>query len=104
MSNQPITGSTGVRSEGPSDAQSNVDFSNQEPTDFFRVGDHVFHSRLILGSGKYSSFEVMKESLEVSGSQCVTIAVRRERLHDSSGRNILDFVDSEKFILLPNTA
>jgi thiazole synthase len=72
--------------------------------DDFRVGDHLFNSRLILGTGKYDSFEVMKESLEVSGTQCVTIAVRRERLHDSSGRNILDFVDPEKYVLLPNTA
>ena len=73
-------------------------------SDEFRIGEHLFSSRLILGSGKYDSFEVMQESLEVSGTQCVTIAVRRERLHDSSGRNILDFVDPEKFVLLPNTA
>ena len=72
--------------------------------DLFRVGDHVFQSRLILGSGKYDSFEIMEESLEAAKTQCVTIAIRRERLHDSSGRNILDFVDPKRYVLLPNTA
>ncbi|MGI9494937.1 MAG: thiazole synthase [Mariniblastus sp.] len=67
------------------------------------MAGHTFQSRLILGSGKYDSFEVMRESFEVAETQCVTIAVRRERLHDSSGRNILDFVDP-RLILLPNTA
>lgn len=70
----------------------------------FRVGSHFLSSRLILGSGKYDSFEIMKESLVASGCECVTIAVRRERLHDSSGRNILDFVDPDRYVLLPNTA
>ena len=72
--------------------------------DMFRVGDHLFRSRLILGSGKYDSFEVMKASFEAAQTQCVTIAVRRERLHDSSGRNILDYIDPNQFVLLPNTA
>ncbi len=71
--------------------------------DEFCIAGHTFQSRLILGSGKYDSFEVMRESFEVAETQCVTIAVRRERLHDSSGRNILDFVDP-RLILLPNTA
>ena len=70
----------------------------------FKVGNHVFDSRLILGTGKYNSFEEMRSSIEASGTSCVTIAVRRERLHDSSGRNILDFLDCEKLVLLPNTA
>ncbi|MFK7769374.1 MAG: thiazole synthase [Mariniblastus sp.] len=70
----------------------------------FRIAGHTFTSRLILGTGKYESFETMQQSLEASGTQCVTIAVRREKLHDSSGRNILDFVDPERFVLLPNTA
>jgi thiazole synthase len=78
--------------------------ASQGDSDPFQIGDHVFESRLILGTGKYSSFEVMQESLEASASQCVTVAVRRERLHDSSGRNILDFVDPSRFVLLPNTA
>jgi thiazole synthase len=72
--------------------------------DQFCIAGHTFQSRLILGSGKYDSFEVMRESFEVAETQCVTIAVRREKLHDSSGRNILDFVDPSRLVLLPNTA
>lgn len=75
-----------------------------ENQDLFRVGNHTFNSRLILGTGKYDSFEMMQQSLEASGTECVTIAVRREKLHDSSGRNILDFVDPKRYVLLPNTA
>jgi thiazole synthase len=70
----------------------------------FQIGNHRFTSRLILGTGKYPSFEVMQQSLAAAGTQCVTIAVRREKLHDSSGRNILDYLDLEKYVLLPNTA
>ena len=70
----------------------------------FHLGQHVLNSRLILGSGKYPSFESMKRSLELSGTECVTVAVRREKLHDSSGRNILDFIDLDRYLLLPNTA
>lgn len=70
----------------------------------FEVGGHLFQSRLILGTGKYDSFEIMRDSIEASGTQCVTIAVRREKLHDSSGRNILDYLDTDRLTLLPNTA
>jgi thiazole synthase len=69
-----------------------------------KIGNHVLTSRLILGTGKYHSFETMQQSLVASETECVTIAVRRERLHDGEGRNILDFLDPEKYILLPNTA
>ncbi len=68
------------------------------------MGSHVLQSRLILGTGKYESFETMQKSHEVAETQCVTVAVRREKLHDSQGRNILDFIDCDKLILLPNTA
>ena len=71
--------------------------------DLFRIGNFTFSNRLILGTGKYDSFEVMQASHQVSQTQCVTIAVRREKLHDSSGRNILDYVDQERLVLLPNT-
>ena len=72
--------------------------------DSFQIGNHVLKSRLILGTGKYDSFETMQQSLMAAECECVTIAVRREKLHDSSGRNILDFVDSNRYTLLPNTA
>ena len=81
-----------------------VDATDRELDKSLCVGGHVFESRLILGTGKYDSFEIMRDSIEASGTQCVTIAVRREKLHDSSGRNILDYLDTDRLTLLPNTA
>jgi thiazole synthase len=81
-----------------------VDAKNPVVDKPFEVGGHKFDSRLILGTGKYDSFEIMRDSIEASGTQCVTIAVRREKLHDSSGRNILDYLDTDRLTLLPNTA
>ena len=68
------------------------------------LGTHHLNSRLIVGTGKYSTYELMQESLEVSGADVITVAVRRERLIDSDGRNILDFIDLDKYTILPNTA
>jgi thiazole synthase len=64
----------------------------------------VFLSRLIVGTGKYLSYEVMREALDLSCTECVTVAVRRERLLDKEGRNILDYLDTRRYTLLPNTA
>jgi thiazole synthase len=72
--------------------------------DVLRIGQHQFSSRLIMGTGRYNSFEQMQETHEAGETQCVTIAVRREKLNDSSGRNILDFIDLDRYVLLPNTA
>ena len=69
-----------------------------------RVGGHVLRSRLIVGTGRYDTMEQMRDSLEASGADCVTVAVRRERLYDRSGQNILDFLDLDRYTLLPNTA
>jgi thiazole synthase len=70
-----------------------------------KMGSIELRSRLIVGTGKYSSLELMRDCHAASGAQVVTVAVRRERLVDkNSGRNILDFIDPEKYILLPNTA
>lgn len=69
-----------------------------------RIGTHSLSSRLIVGTGKYSTFEVMQECLGISGADVITVAVRRERLVDSVGRNILDFIDLNKYTILPNTA
>ncbi|MCA9037444.1 MAG: thiazole synthase [Planctomycetaceae bacterium] len=68
------------------------------------LGSHTLKSRLIVGTGKYATFELMQECLEVSGSEVITVAVRRERLVDQAGRNILDFIDLERYTILPNTA
>src|SRR5436305_3084033 len=75
-----------------------------EATDQFQLGTHRFASRLIVGTGKYSSYELMGESLERSGTDCITVAIRRERLIDSAGNNLLDFIDTSRYTLLPNTA
>jgi thiazole synthase len=74
------------------------------PTDSFRLGKHTLQSRLIVGTGKYSSYLLMAQSLEASATDCITVAVRRERLIDSQGKNLLDFIDTRRYILLPNTA
>ena len=68
------------------------------------LGTHTFSSRLIVGTGKYATFEQMRECLQVSGAEVITVAVRRERLVDASGRNILDFIDLDRYTVLPNTA
>lgn len=68
------------------------------------LGTHHLNSRLIVGTGKYATYELMQKSLEVSGADVITVAVRRERLIDADGRNILDFIDLDKYTILPNTA
>jgi len=72
--------------------------------DVLKIGDFEFASRLFVGTGKYKTFELMREALAQSGCQVVTVAVRRERMVDSAGRNILDFLDTARYTLLPNTA
>ena len=68
------------------------------------LGTHTLQSRLIVGTGKYATYELMQECLEASGSDVITVAVRRERLVDKDGRNILDFIDLSRYTILPNTA
>ena len=68
------------------------------------IGQFTFHSRLITGTGKYSSYELMKDCLDASGCEVTTVAVRRERLIDKEGRSILDFLDLKRLTILPNTA
>jgi len=74
------------------------------PGDPLRIGSHTFSSRLIVGTGKYSSYERMQECLAISGTECITVAVRRERLIDAAGKNLLDYVDTSRYTILPNTA
>ncbi|REJ72324.1 MAG: thiazole synthase [Planctomycetota bacterium] len=68
------------------------------------LGTHTLTSRLIVGTGKYATYPLMKDCLEASGAQVITVAVRRERLIDAEGNNILDFIDLERYTILPNTA
>jgi len=69
-----------------------------------KLGPITIHSRLIVGTGKYATYEIMREALEASGADVITVAVRRERLVDAQGRSILDFIDLSKYTILPNTA
>jgi thiazole synthase len=69
-----------------------------------KIGKFTFHSRLITGTGKYASYELMRDCLEASGCEVTTVAVRRERLIDKQGKSILDFLDLKKLTILPNTA
>jgi thiazole synthase len=73
-------------------------------TDVLQLGTHTFASRLIVGTGKYADYDTMRESLVRSGTECITVAVRRERLYDAAGNNLLDFIDTSRYTLLPNTA
>jgi thiazole synthase len=68
------------------------------------LGPHSFRSRLFLGTGKYPTPESMVEALAVSGTQCVTVAVRRLQIGVPAGRSLLDYLPRDQFVLLPNTA
>jgi thiazole synthase len=68
------------------------------------LGDARLASRLLVGTGKYASFEQMEQALAVSGTQCVTVAVRRVNLDRKAGPSLLDHVDRSRYTILPNTA
>lgn len=68
------------------------------------VGDIAFRSRLIVGTGKYASFEETKKAVEASGADCVTVAVRRVNILNHSEENLLDYLDPNLYKILPNTA
>jgi len=69
-----------------------------------KIGNFTFQSRLITGTGKYSSYDLMRDCLAASGCEVTTVAVRRERLMDKQGKSMLDFLDLNKLTILPNTA
>ncbi len=68
------------------------------------LGPHSFRSRLLLGTGKYASYEQMRDALALSGTECVTVAVRRIPEDEPPGQRFLDFLDRDRYTLLPNTA
>ena len=68
------------------------------------IGTHSVRSRLFVGTGKYQTLDLMRQCLEASGAEVVTVAVRRERLFDREGRNLLDYLDPRRYTILPNTA
>jgi thiazole synthase len=72
--------------------------------DYLVIAGRKFKSRLILGTGKYATFDEMRKALEISGADMVTVAVRRVNLTDKSKESLLDYIDRKKFSILPNTA
>src|SRR3977135_460311 len=77
--------------------------SNRCMSDPLVIAGRAFRSRLIVGTGKYRSFQENARALEASAAEMVTVAVRRVNL-DRSKESLLDFIDPKKYILLPNTA
>jgi thiazole synthase len=69
-----------------------------------RIADHEFGSRLILGTGKYEDADVMQRAFEASGTEMITVALRRVNLDELGKSSLIDQIDQEKYLLLPNTA
>ena len=68
------------------------------------IAGQKFNSRLLIGTGKYETFDQMREALDRSGAEIVTVAVRRINISDRSKESLLDYIDTDKYTLLPNTA
>jgi thiazole synthase len=69
-----------------------------------KIAARTFTSRLIVGTGKYRDYPTMQAALDASGAQVVTVAVRRERLFNEQGQSLLQFIDTKRYTILPNTA
>src|SRR5919108_3880492 len=69
-----------------------------------RIAGREFRSRLVVGTGKYRSFQEMARCHAASGAEMVTVAVRRVNLTDRSKESLLDYIDRSKYFILPNTA
>ena len=77
---------------------------NGQMNDQLVIAGRAFGSRLIVGTGKYRSFQEMERAIEASGADMVTVAVRRVNLTDRTKESLLDYLDRDKYFLLPNTA
>jgi thiazole synthase len=73
-------------------------------TDSLTIADRTFASRLIVGTGKYSSHAVMTRAHQASGTEMVTVAIRRVNISDRAQESLLDHIDTDQIALLPNTA
>jgi thiazole synthase len=74
------------------------------PNDSWTVAGRTFHSRLIVGTGKYKDFEQNAAALVASGAEIITVAVRRVNVSDPKAQMLTDFIDPKKYTYLPNTA
>lgn len=72
--------------------------------DILKIGAREFRSRLMVGTGKYRTFEEMRASLEASGSEIITVALRRLDLSNPQQPSLLDYIDPTRYTILPNTA
>ncbi len=72
--------------------------------DSYTLGSHTFRSRLIIGTGKYQSFEQNLAAAEASGAEMVTVALRRTKFDAPKGQGLLDYLSPDRFTILPNTA
>ncbi len=72
--------------------------------DPFILAGKEYHSRLIVGTGKYKDFSETKRAIEASGADIVTVAVRRVNITDPNQENLLDYIDPKQYTILPNTA
>src|SRR5574344_115663 len=70
----------------------------------FSIGPYTFHSRLFLGTGKFSDFDTQKEAVAVSETEVLTFAVRRMNIFEPTQPNFLEKIDVANYTLLPNTA
>lgn len=80
------------------------DVASHISVDPLTIADRTFHSRLILGTGKYTDAETMVKSFEVSGTEMVTVALRRVDLNDPDPNAFIHHIDPKKYLFLPNTA
>ncbi|HXE80430.1 MAG TPA: sulfur carrier protein ThiS, partial [Vicinamibacterales bacterium] len=86
---------------GGSDPAAGADMPSSDP---LIIAGREFRSRLIVGTGKYSSFSTMVAAHEASGAEMVTVAVRRVNLRDRTKESLLDYIDTSRCMILPNTA
>lgn len=77
------------------------EFPEVEPLE---IAGRVFRSRLVLGTGKYHDLDVMTRAFEVSGTEMITVALRRVEFDASGKSNLIEAIDPERYLLLPNTA
>ena len=85
-------------------AEGRVAAPSNQKDDSWTVAGRTFHSRLIVGTGKYKSFEQNAAALEASGAEIVTVAVRRVNISDPGQPLLTDHIDPKRFTYLPNTA
>jgi thiazole synthase len=78
--------------------------TTEQLTDPLVIAGRAFSSRLIVGTGKFGSYEAMRDALDASGTEMVTVALRRVDLEATGGPDILEFIDPERYLLLPNTS